>query len=113
MAISERAQRLWDEVKANSARKEACPRHHFTYETVKLARNLGAARGVLTVLHRERDVGECAHRIATSQAPRTSRPRVKLRYCAHLKKWRHGRHDGAPASSAAGSGCRHRRVRLP
>jgi hypothetical protein len=35
MAISPESRRLWEEVKANGARKDACPRHHFTYETVQ------------------------------------------------------------------------------
>lgn len=36
--VSEKSRRLWEQVKANSARLESCPRHHFTYAKVVVGR---------------------------------------------------------------------------
>jgi hypothetical protein len=36
--ISEASRKLWEEVKENHRRQEACPKHHFTYDKVQIGK---------------------------------------------------------------------------
>lgn len=43
MALSDESKRLWEEVKANSAKLNACRRHRFEYEAVKIGQRIECA----------------------------------------------------------------------